>query len=361
MNYLVARLTLDKFKENYYKRYPNSKYIIPDQKYHNAITKIKVICPTESHGVFYITPNKLYSGEGCSRCSKNYRYNIDDIKKIVDDKTHGRYIIKDNIYINAHEKLTIYDTFNNTIFSVPWNTFYPDFKNPVSDYSESERIVYNILVSNDIDFDTQWKYEYKGHTHFFDFYIPKYNSFIELQGQQHFRPCTFGSTIELAQEEYNNRKEWDKQKQDIAHILGKSIYCIPYTKFNVDSLIYELNKIIPDVDLVKYSNVDYFASTRSMRDVAECAIVKGSSYASQEYKLYKTTVRKYTNVIFNADPSKWFNAIYSNEEIAKYFLNHSCNGRVLEMPRCNINVMTVISIFKKVYGVTKSQYKRNCI
>ena len=65
-----------------------NKYDYSLVNYKNAITKIKILCPT--HGIFEQTPNLHLSGNGCKKCSNNIRLTNDEFieisKKIHFDK-----------------------------------------------------------------------------------------------------------------------------------------------------------------------------------------------------------------------------------------------------------------------------------
>lgn len=86
--------------------------------------------------------------------------------------------------------------------------------------SEIAKKVKEWLIDKNIDFIQEKSFQDCKLTNmpmYFDFYLPKYNACIEVDGIQHFKPITFGSTKEQSIENFNKTKERD---------LFKNTYCI---------------------------------------------------------------------------------------------------------------------------------------
>lgn len=60
------RKTLERFIDDYEKKFPTSSYDFSEAEYKTAFTPIKVKCL--QHGFFYSKPNQLLNGNGCPRC-----------------------------------------------------------------------------------------------------------------------------------------------------------------------------------------------------------------------------------------------------------------------------------------------------
>jgi len=83
----------------------NNKYDYSLVEYINSQTKIKIICP--EHGIFEQTPAKHLFGQGCSKCSNNFKKStldfIEKAKEIHADKYD--YSLVD--YMGARNKVKI--------------------------------------------------------------------------------------------------------------------------------------------------------------------------------------------------------------------------------------------------------------
>ena len=77
------------------------------------------------------------------------------------------------------------------------------------------------------------------HSLFFDFYIPDLNTCIEYDGEQHYRPVTFGGNNDTkAIERYKSNVTRDKIKTDYCKNNGIKLIRIPYTDFdNIESIL----------------------------------------------------------------------------------------------------------------------------
>jgi hypothetical protein len=79
--------------------------------------------------------------------------------------------------------------------------------------SKGEKAIAFLLQENNIIFIPEYKVKINNHNLRFDFYLPKYNIFIEFQGEQHFKAKNyFGGIAGLQrQQQYDNyKREWCK-------------------------------------------------------------------------------------------------------------------------------------------------------
>jgi len=83
----------------------NNKYDYRKVEYKASKEKVHIICP--EHGEFLQTPDSHLQGQGCSKCSKVYRYNSNEW--IENAKTvHGnRYDYSKVVYVNNSAKICI--------------------------------------------------------------------------------------------------------------------------------------------------------------------------------------------------------------------------------------------------------------
>lgn len=101
--------------------------------------------------------------------------------------------------------------------------------------SQGEQIIYNLLKQNNILFEYQKKVEINNHLHFFDFYIPTQNLWIEYDGQQH---------NDKNHSWYSpDRKERDLEKNQFVSAKKENLLRIPYTHENIHDIINDINAV----------------------------------------------------------------------------------------------------------------------
>lgn len=92
--------------------------------------------------------------------------------------------------------------------------------------SYPEKFMYSILKQLDIEFETQYSPKWiEGKR--YDFYIPKFNTIIEVHGEQHYRHTGRGRTLKEEQEN-------DKLKEEIALSNGINYIVIDCRKSELD-------------------------------------------------------------------------------------------------------------------------------
>lgn len=215
INMNILKLTLDEIRKRTYKIHGDS-IIIPEQKYINAKTKIKIICKHHPDDNLLIsTDNLLNKKRGCSICSKRQKLNIDKIRKRCDiiHKDKG-YIILEQPYINNETHIKVicpkHDEWN-----IKPNNLLNGSGCPKCKTSKGEIKIENILKEKNINYICQKKFNgcVDKKELLFDFYLPKYNMCIEYDGEQHYNKFRF---------EKNNDGLNDRIKKDII----KNEYCI---------------------------------------------------------------------------------------------------------------------------------------
>ena len=177
------------------------KYDYSQIDYKNTQTDIKIIC--SKHGEFLQTPYQhINMGQGCQKCgweqsSLKQRSNTDE------------FILRANI---VHNNKFDYSKVNYEKASIPVIIVCPEHGEfpqrpvdhlngqgcPICKESKGERFVRQILDKNNIVFESQKKFKDCTNTKKgsacrrlpFDFYLPDYNSMIEFDGPQHYRPVS---------------------------------------------------------------------------------------------------------------------------------------------------------------------------
>ena len=207
------RMTTEKYiqkeREVHGYKYDLSKTIYTDSK-----TKMCFICP--EHGEFWQLPYSHLGGQGCPVCG-NIKKNAD--RKITYDKfmeitenIHGRkykYIKTD---INGmHDKIHIICPIHGE-FIQSVHSHLNGCGCPKCSESHLEREIRMLLENKNIKYEFQKKFKWLGKQSL-DFYLPDYNTAIECQGLQHFKPIEiFGG-----EEDFDKTIKRDKLKRELCN------------------------------------------------------------------------------------------------------------------------------------------------
>ena len=104
--------------------------------------------------------------------------------------------------------------------------------------SIAELKVKNYLEENNVEFIFQKKFEECKNKRKlpFDFYLPKHNMCIEVDGEQHFKPVPFGG-FKNAQENHEITKKHDEIKTLFCQKHGINLLRISYKEFRTTKYI----------------------------------------------------------------------------------------------------------------------------
>lgn len=210
---------------------PNIEII---SKYINNKTPIKAKCKTCGN-IVKVRPSNLLSGANCPVCSVNNRRKshlefIEQLEKIDNS------INVIGTYVNALNKIEVVCKKCGTQWASKPNDLLNYHGCPnCHNKSRGENKVKQYLIQRNIDYILQHRFcNCKNiNTLPFDFYIPSLNACIEYDGEQHFRPVSFGG--------HNAEKALQKFKETCKNDNIKNEYCknnkiklirIPYTEFN---------------------------------------------------------------------------------------------------------------------------------
>ena len=186
-------------QEEFVKRMKKLNYDFSEAKYINARTKVKVIC--SKHGDFFRTPKELFECKGCPACGKEKsvenlkRNNLQKQKTTKEFIEESKNIFKEQFdysetnYINAKTKIKLKCNFCGNSFWQNPHTHLSPRGCPYCKQSTGEQIIRNFLKENNVDFEIEYKFEgcKDAKPLPFDFYIPKLNVLVEIQGEQHYK------------------------------------------------------------------------------------------------------------------------------------------------------------------------------
>lgn len=196
----------------------NNKYdyslVIPEYK--NITDFYKIICP--EHGVF-IQKGTEHLKFGCNECAKKIRpisatYSNEMFIEKANEVHNNRYDYSRVEYLRSDYKVEIICKKHGSFFQQPQShllgTGCPKCK-----MSNGEFNIKSILEEQNIEYiynsyNKYCKNPKTNHGLYFDFYLPKYNTYIEVDGNQHYVKHSFWDKYES----FEDRKFRDDIKDE---------------------------------------------------------------------------------------------------------------------------------------------------
>ena len=192
----------------------------------------------------------IYMGKGCPRCGGN----LPLTNAIIDDRLIGSEIERVGEYPgNSYTKML----FKHLVCDNEWPVRYGSIQSgdgcPKCRASKNEKLVGSILDNNGILFE--WQFRVKRSTGYclrVDYYLPQYETIIEYNGGQHYKPVCFGSkTVEKAASDFEKQKIRDAFIQDHCDNNGIRLIWIDGREYTRSKLkTYMANIIIPSLQFV---------------------------------------------------------------------------------------------------------------
>ena len=169
-----------------------NKYDYSKVEYKTIFTKVCIICPI--HGEFWQTPAlHIWAKNGCDKCSGTYRLSKEEfINKAK--KIHGnKYDYSKVEYKSNKTKVCIICPIHGEFWQAP-NYHLLGNGCPKCKSSHLEREIRMFLEGNNIEYEEQKTFEWLKlkKQQYLDFYLPKYKTAIECQGEQHFQKSGWG-------------------------------------------------------------------------------------------------------------------------------------------------------------------------
>ena len=165
------------------------KYDYSLVNYTRQLTKIQIICPI--HGMFEQKPKDHLLGKGCIKCCGKNKTTDDLIKEFNEINNH-QYNYSKVIYKDAKTKVKIICNKHGVFEQTP-NAHLRGQGCPICRESKGEKEIRNYLINKKINFIPQHKFsDCKNLKELpFDFYLPDYNTCVEFNGEQHFKPIKY--------------------------------------------------------------------------------------------------------------------------------------------------------------------------
>jgi len=158
---------------------------------------------------------------------------IADVREHVENNGD---ILLSSEYFGAHEKLKIMCPDGHQ-FDITWSSYQQGNGCPHHNVSsKGEDRVSKVLQYYNVEFDTQARFDgCKNQNHLpFDFYLPDYNTCIEINGKQHFESVEFFG----GKKQLKLQKKHDKIKREFCKESGIKLIEIPYWDFeNIEKIL----------------------------------------------------------------------------------------------------------------------------
>lgn len=189
---------------------------------------------------YKVSPGNFLYRSRCIECyHKSIRLTTEEINNSIKEHLGISYTLVSE-YNGAGNKVELLHKDCNKKFKVRYTDIIQKHSGcPYCKKSRGEEYIESYLIEKGIEYEEQKKFD--DLTNIFqlsyDFYLPEYGILIEYQGEQHFRPKTFGGiTREQAKERFINQKHNDKLKKDFANNRGYILWEPDY-KINTYSKI----------------------------------------------------------------------------------------------------------------------------
>ena len=220
-----------------------NKYSYEKVNYINSKTPVEIICP--KHGSFFQDPANHLQGNNCTICG--YEDSIKTRTKSTEEfitqanlVNNNKYTYEKTNYKTAHTPVIITCSKHGDFTQKP-NEHLRGVGCPLCSESKGEKLISTILKNNNIEYVKQKTFtDCVGLTKRciklpFDFYLPKYNTLIEYDGQQHFKPVSAWG----GEEGFLKIKQRDKIKNDYSISKNIKLIRVPYTmkKQDIESYI----------------------------------------------------------------------------------------------------------------------------
>ena len=179
--------------------------------------------------------------KGLARFGRNNPYSMHNAKKWIDLNEIPLEIIGEKFSVTK-KIIVVKCDLCNYIWNTNWDSVFHNHFCPKCKSSTGELATIKILNSKKIDYKFQFYFKYHKDKRklCFDFYFPKQNVAIEINGRQHYEPVDiFGGT-----EGFNKQKLHDKIKRDYCKKNNIKLIEIPYWDFyDLESILSETLKV----------------------------------------------------------------------------------------------------------------------
>ena len=237
---------IKKYELRYNKKFP---YKTDESIYINSHTNIKLLCNKSDnngnkHGCFSLSPIAILRGDICPKCSmengRKQKYTTNDIIYRFKILWGNKYDYSKFIYNGNHTKSVVICPIHGE-FKIDPHHHLNGRGCKYCKQSKLEKTIMDYCKKNNILF--QYQYKIKGSNYIYDFYLPKYNTLIECQGEQHFVPVSFTNRITMQEKEdiFVKQIERDKNKYNLAKENNFKIFYFLIPKITKRNILKYIN------------------------------------------------------------------------------------------------------------------------
>ena len=210
-------------------------------KYINSNTKVEIICPI--HGSFWQTPAHHLYGNKCPKCFGTHRKTTEEFIEKAKE-VHGElYDYSETEYgKNYLDPVKIICKIHGPFWQTPVHHINNKCGCPKCNRSHGEAFLANYFDNNGIKYEENFIVNVPKEIRptgiiKIDFYLPKYNIFIEYNGKQHYimQKC-FGGQIKFDKQLVRDEFLRNYCKENKINLIE-----IPYTEKDIES--YLINKM----------------------------------------------------------------------------------------------------------------------
>lgn len=214
----------------------NFKYDYSKVNYINANTKVCIICP--EHREFWQTPGAHLYGQGCPKCANelngskkrkeccNFINEANAVHKYKYDYSKVKYV-------NSSTKVCITCPKHGDFYQRP-NDHLNGCGCPICNASHGELKIEEYLKNNNIKYESQYPVKlqermFSRNNLKIDFYLPEYNTFVEFNGEQHYKFMEF---FHKTEDNFQMQVERDKRLKDYCKENKIKLIVIKYNQIN---------------------------------------------------------------------------------------------------------------------------------
>lgn len=232
-------------KDRYYDYVNDFPKLCKENKFELISTSIRAeekvaIKHQECGQTFEIKPIEFRKNIYC-RCCENKIKRISDIKNEIYDLVKDEYSLIGE-YVNTKTKITLKHNICGHTYQVLYHGFKKGNRCPYCMSSKGEKKIIEFLDTVNIDYEFQKTFDdllgVGGRNLSYDFYIPKYNTLIEYQGE--FHDNSYGIANIQSKDAYEIQKGHDILKRKYADENGIKLLEIWYNDFdNINEILLE--------------------------------------------------------------------------------------------------------------------------
>lgn len=221
--------TTEQFKQEVYDLVGDEYSVIG--AYINRTTNIKIkhnVCGR----IYDVEPGNFLYGSRCIECYyTSLRLTTSEVNHRIRECLGESYKLVSD-YVSSQKKSILYHKKCGTYFTVKLDdVFVKKSGCPKCVQSRGEDYVEDFLINHNIKYEPQKRFPDLKDTNplSYDFYLYELGIVIEYQGEQHFRPKTFGGiSKEKAQSNFELQQLHDKTKRDYASSHNLILVCPDY-------------------------------------------------------------------------------------------------------------------------------------